>query len=178
MDDASAESKESAPPENSNDALPAEDVAVKAGADPPPILENMPKSSMDEADPLAAELANLKGYDESAKSTANIRENKHTRKNLLESTACYETSALRKGESVADMGRDCMALHYEYGYDFSRKLNLFFIEDVRILFASSSAVVLENIVTGLREFILALDEEGIGAVTVHPSRYTFSYLVF
>ncbi len=83
----------------------------------------------------------------------------------------YDASRLRKDQHVADLGRECMGLHYINGYDFSRRGNLFLIEDNRVLYASSAAVILENIISGLREFVLALDEGGIGAVTVHPAKY-------
>jgi len=82
----------------------------------------------------------------------------------------YEVAKLRKSESIADLGRDSIALHYAYGYDSSRRCNLFFIEDNRIIYATSSSVVLENVVTGTREFVLGIDEGGVGAVAVHPSR--------
>lgn len=122
-----------------------------------------------ELEPLP-ELGNLEGYDESAKSATNVRESKRTPKMAADWQEFYEPAKLRKNESVADLGRDCLALHHAYGYDFSRRGNLFFIEDNRILYAATTAVVLENIVTGTREFVMSVDEGGVGAATVHPSR--------
>ena len=107
-------------------------------------------------------------YDESV----NVRESKHARSaNLGDS---YETATLRGDQCVADLGRDCMGLQYIFGYDLSRRGNLFFIEENRVIYASSAAVVLENLITGMREFVMGIDAGGVGAVAVHPTRDYFA----
>lgn len=107
-------------------------------------------------------------YDESA----NVRESKHARAANLGDA--YDVSMLRGGQSVADLGRDCMGLQYVFGYDLSRRGNLFFIEENRVIYASSAAVVLENLITGMREFVMGIDAGGVGAVAVHPTRDYFA----
>lgn len=83
----------------------------------------------------------------------------------------YETNEIRKPESVADLGRETLALHHVFGRDYSRRGNLHLIEDDRIIYATSSAIVLEYLSTGQKEYLLSLDENGIGCVVVHPSMY-------
>jgi hypothetical protein len=83
----------------------------------------------------------------------------------------YDPAALRKPESVADLGRDVLGLHHVFGNDLGRRDNLKLIENDRIIYATSSAVVLENLTSGKKDYILAVEENGIGCVVVHPTRY-------
>lgn len=94
-----------------------------------------------------------------------------SQKTLVES---YDPSTIRRPESVADVGRDVLSLHHVYGYDLSRRGNLHMIEDDRVIYATSSAVVLENIVSGKKDFILGIDDNGVGCVVVHPSKKFFA----
>jgi hypothetical protein len=82
----------------------------------------------------------------------------------------YDSSSLRPPLSVAEIGRDVLGLHHIYGYDSSRKGNLHFIEDDRIIFVDGSTVVLEHIHDGSREFLLHVSECGAACVAVHPSK--------
>eukprot|EP01033_Poteriospumella_lacustris_P001667 gene1665-1214_t len=86
----------------------------------------------------------------------------------------YDSSSLRPPLSVAEIGRDVLGLHHIYGYDSSRKGNLHFIEDDRIIFVDGSTVVLEHIHDGSREFLLHVSECGAACVAVHPSKKYFA----
>jgi hypothetical protein len=90
----------------------------------------------------------------------------------------YEVSTLRKPESVADLGRDCLGLHHVFGNDVSRKENLCLIDDNKLIYSTANSVVLQDVNYGTKEYLLALDEFGIGCVTVHPSMYVVLYFHF
>lgn len=83
----------------------------------------------------------------------------------------YETKNLRKPQHVADMGRDVTELHYVFGTDYSRRDNLAFIEDDVIVYTVATAVIFENLLVAKKEYVLSVDENGIGCVAVHPSRF-------
>ncbi len=85
-------------------------------------------------------------------------------------TQIYDPSTLRKPEHVGDIGREAIGLHHIFGQDVGRRNNLHLIEDDRIIYASSAAVILEDLKTGKKDYILAVEENGIGCVVVHPSR--------
>jgi hypothetical protein len=82
----------------------------------------------------------------------------------------YKFSTLRPPLSIAELGRDIIGFHHIYGYDSSRKGNLHFIEDDRIIFVDGSTIVLENIHDGSREFLIDVSECGASCVAVHPSK--------
>ncbi len=82
----------------------------------------------------------------------------------------YEVSSLRKPESFADLGRDCLSLHHIFGFDVSRRENWCLIEPDKVLFASGSSVVIQNIKDGSRDYLLSIDDQGVGCITVHPSK--------
>lgn len=98
-----------------------------------------------------------------------VERNENGMKNLLSKE--YSPLTLRPPISVADLGKDIIGLHHIYGYDSSRKGNLHFIEDDKLVFVDGSSVVLENIHDGTREFLLDVSECGAACVAVHPSRY-------
>ena len=77
----------------------------------------------------------------------------------------------RSQQSVADLGRECTALHHVFGVDMSRKGNLNLIEHDTIIYATTAAVVFQNVATSAKEFLLSVGDGGIGCVAVHPSRY-------
>lgn len=83
----------------------------------------------------------------------------------------YKPIALRKPQCIADMGREVLGLQHVYGYDSSRRGNLFLIEDDRIVFVSGNTVVFESTTDGSREFLPGISEGGVGCVAVHPTRY-------
>ena len=82
----------------------------------------------------------------------------------------YEPSLLRGPEGIADIGRDTLALNHIFGYDSVRKGNLHLIENDKIIYGSGPAVILEDTARGVREFLLSIDDQGVGCVAVHPSR--------
>lgn len=87
----------------------------------------------------------------------------------------YEASVLRGAEGIADIGRDVLALNHVFGFDSIRKGNLHLIENDKIIFGSGPAVIIEDTSRGVRDFLLSIDDQGVGCVAVHPSRYVFSY---
>ena len=90
----------------------------------------------------------------------------------------YDISNLRGPQSIADLGRDSLALHHVFGTDMTRRGGIFLIEDDTILYAVSAAVVFESTISGKKEYLLGLDDNGIGCVTVHPSRYVQNCITF
>ena len=82
----------------------------------------------------------------------------------------YVISTLRKPETVADLGRDCLSLHHVFGFDSSRRENWCLIETDKLIFATGSSVVLQDIALGTRDYLLTIDDQGIGCIAVHPSR--------
>jgi hypothetical protein len=82
----------------------------------------------------------------------------------------YEISKLRKPEGIADLGRDCLALHHVFGMDMSKRGNMYLIENDKLMYTNSNSVVFENIFSGLKEYLMGIDEGGVGCVTMHPSR--------
>lgn len=83
----------------------------------------------------------------------------------------YEANALRGPQSIADLGRDSLALHHVFGADMSRRGGIFLIEDDTIVYAVTAAVVFENTISGKKEYLLGIDDGGVGCVTIHPSRF-------
>lgn len=82
----------------------------------------------------------------------------------------YEVRTLRKPQHVADMGREVLAFHHVFGSDSSKRDNFAFIKEDVIVYTLASAVVFENLKFCQKEYILAIDEGGVGCVAVHPSR--------
>lgn len=87
----------------------------------------------------------------------------------MDEQAAYEPQSLRKNLSIADTGKDIVSLYHIFGVDNARRGNLFFLEENRIIYASNAAVVIEDLTTGHREYILGI-EDGIGCIVVHPTR--------
>ena len=79
-------------------------------------------------------------------------------------------STLRKPLCVADLGRECLALHHTFGVDTTKRGNLYMIENEKIIYATSNAVVFEDVKSGTKKFLMGIDEGGVGCVAVHPSR--------
>jgi hypothetical protein len=86
----------------------------------------------------------------------------------------YSASRLRKPPSAADVGPDSIGLHYVFGSDLSKVDNLSFIADDMIIYVAGSVVVIENIETPYREYLLPVDEMGVGFVAVHPQKHLFA----
>eukprot|EP01041_Mallomonas_annulata_P002802 gene2802-5517_t len=86
----------------------------------------------------------------------------------------YEVTKLRRPQCVSELGRECTALHHVFGADLSRKGNLAFINKNVLIYATGNSVVFEDIVLKTKRYLLALDDAGVGCVTVHPSRTMFA----
>lgn len=85
--------------------------------------------------------------------------------------------SLRNPVSVCDLGKDYVALHHVFGADISRRNNISLIENHRLVYALGNVVVFEDIATGNKEYLLSIDEGGVGCVAVHPSRCDHELLV-
>jgi len=83
----------------------------------------------------------------------------------------YDINALRQPQSIADLGRDSLALHHVFGMDMTRRGGIYLIEDDMIIYAVSAAVVFESTISGKKEFLIGIDDGGIGCVAVHPTRF-------
>ena len=90
--------------------------------------------------------------------------------------ADIDITSLRKPIDVCDVGNSRIALHYVFGTDISRRNNIILVEDHRIAYVSGNAVIFEDIVTHEKEYLMSIDEGGVGCVAIHPSRYTLSYI--
>jgi hypothetical protein len=82
----------------------------------------------------------------------------------------YEPARLRRPVSIADLGREGTALYHSFGNDLSRRGNLNLIEDSKLVYCSGNAVVFDDIRTSKKEFLLSVDDGGLGCVAVHPQR--------
>ena len=85
-------------------------------------------------------------------------------------TESYDVASLRKPVSVADLGKDYLALHHVFGSDLTRRNNIALIENHRLIYALGNTVVLEDITTGGKDYLLSVEEGGVGCIAVHPSR--------
>ena len=89
----------------------------------------------------------------------------------IEDTNQYEViSDLRKPLHIADLGRACLGLYHVHGIDMFKRGNLSFIETRKIVYVTSNSVVFQDIDTGLKSYLLGIDEGGVGCVCVHPSK--------
>ena len=75
-----------------------------------------------------------------------------------------------KFQSVADIGSDSRQLQYVFGHDLNRINNLKLIDTNTLVYATASAVIFDNLVTPAKKFVLPRDENGVGFVSIHPSR--------
>jgi hypothetical protein len=82
--------------------------------------------------------------------------------------------AFRKPLAVGDIGPDYLALHHIFGADVSRRNNLALITDQVLVYAAGNCVVFEDIETGEKQYLMAIDEGGVACVAVHPSRKFFA----
>jgi len=89
---------------------------------------------------------------------------------VIENSDIKDLITLRNPQSCADIGRECTALHHVFGVDIYRKGNLNLIESDILVYSTPSAIVFQNIQSGYKEYLLSIDDNGIGCVTVHPSK--------
>ena len=86
----------------------------------------------------------------------------------------YSTSDLRKPQSVAEADRACKSLHYAFSADTGKFGNLALIDSQTAIYTIGNAVVLENVFDQHKEYIMGIDEGGVGCVCVHPSKKMFA----
>jgi len=86
----------------------------------------------------------------------------------------YVLSDLRKPQSCAEGPRECGSLHYVYGSDTGRTGNLALLDEKTAIYTVGNAVVLENVFDNHKEYIMGIDECGVGCVGVHPSKKMFA----
>ena len=82
----------------------------------------------------------------------------------------YIPASLRRPISVADIGSEGSALYHILGIDLNRRGNLALIEDDILIYVAGNAVVFEDVHREKKDFLLCIDDGGIGCVAVHPSR--------
>jgi cilia- and flagella-associated protein 44 len=85
-----------------------------------------------------------------------------------------DVQSLRKPISVADLGKEMLGLHHTFGNDFTRRNNISLIEEGKIIYAAGNNIIIENLVTNAKDYLLSIDEGGVGAVAVHPSKQLFA----
>jgi hypothetical protein len=76
----------------------------------------------------------------------------------------------RSPQSVADLGRECSALHHVFGVDGTKKGNFSLIEDDTIVYTTASSVIFQNVTTSAKEYLMSIGDDGVGCVAVHPNR--------
>ena len=86
----------------------------------------------------------------------------------------YAVKNLRKEEVQLDVGLSKSAFNYSFGNDNNRRGNLYLIEDHRMIYISGNAIVFEDLRTKKKEYLLGIDEGGIGCIQVHPTRTLFA----
>ena len=82
----------------------------------------------------------------------------------------YVSQSLRRPVSVADIGSEGTALYQILGTDLSRRGNVALIEDGLLIYACGNAVIFEDVNKGVKDYLLCIDDGGVGCVAVHPSR--------
>ena len=80
--------------------------------------------------------------------------------------------SLRRPASVAEIdGTELVTFKEAIGNDINRKGPfLFLVENDVLLYTSMNCVVLQNLSDGSRKYLPGIDENGVSAVAVHPSR--------
>ena len=81
---------------------------------------------------------------------------------------------LRRPQSVADIGRETAALYHTFGLETQRKKNLHLIEERKAVYVVGNAVIFEDLDSGVKTYLLGLDEGGVGCVGVHPCNKIFA----
>jgi hypothetical protein len=82
----------------------------------------------------------------------------------------YEAAFLRRSTCTADLGSDGTALYRVLGVDQNSRGNLALIEDDVLIYVSGNATIFENVTRNTKDYLLYIDDGGVGCVAVHPSR--------
>ena len=83
----------------------------------------------------------------------------------------YDTSQLRKPRALNEIGGDKLALYHLFGNDVIGNRDIFLIECDVLVYILGNSVVFENLENNKKDYLLGIDEYGIGCIQVHPSRY-------
>jgi hypothetical protein len=83
----------------------------------------------------------------------------------------YDHHKLRRPIAVQDIGVEGAALYHVFGVDYTKRGNLHVIEDNVVAYVSGNSVIFQNVINHSRNYLIGLDEGGIGCIVVHPSRY-------
>lgn len=86
----------------------------------------------------------------------------------------YQPSNLRRPINVADIGREGTAIYHNFGDDLNRRGNLAFIEQNLLIYVGGNAVIFEDLTKSQKEYLLCVDDGGIGCVAIHPSKRLFA----
>ena len=91
----------------------------------------------------------------------------------------YETHLLRRPIAIPDIGVQGAALYHVFGMDYTKRGNLLVVEDSVVAFVSGNSVIFENMINHSRNYLMGLDEGGVGCIAIHPSRCkSFSPCIF
>lgn len=82
----------------------------------------------------------------------------------------YSAQSLRRPTSISDIGAEGTALYKIIGSDLSRRGNIALIDDDLLIYVCGNAVIFEDIKNKLKNYLLCIDDGGVGCVAVHPSR--------
>ena len=82
----------------------------------------------------------------------------------------YLAASLRRSTCTADIGSDGTALYRILGIDQNSRGNLALIEDDVLIYVSGNATIFENVKKNTKNYLLCIDDGGVGCVAVHPSR--------
>ena len=89
-------------------------------------------------------------------------------------TTEYSSESLRKDQSSSEYDKSLGYLHYVYGSDSGKAGNLDYIDERTVIYTLGNSVVLEDIISNSKRYIMGIDEGGVGCVGVHPSRKLFA----
>lgn len=73
--------------------------------------------------------------------------------------------------SVADLGRDLTCLHHIAGAETSERSSLQLFDENNLVYFSASSVVIENVISRNKEYLLAEASNGVSCVAYHKDRY-------
>ncbi len=90
------------------------------------------------------------------------------------SAQVYDRRALRRPQSVADIGRELSSLYHVFGVDVVKRGNLTLIEPEVVVYAVGNTVIFENIISKSRQYLRGEEDDGVGCVAVHPSKKLFA----
>jgi hypothetical protein len=79
-------------------------------------------------------------------------------------------SQIKRPLGIGDLGKDLIGLHHVFGHDIHRRNNFVLLDSNTIAYATGSSVVIENIRTNERRYLMAIDDGGVGCIAIHPKK--------